>query len=114
MKLPSIRVLWSNCFRLFLKSSPKSEVCPKDENCRKRNITNPRYTFFIVSFLWLPLTVCNITSGGERATSLSTVTKHCAGQTLSSYHRARHWLYCLLAVRHFFFLFYQFIFYQSL
>jgi hypothetical protein len=38
-----------------------------------------------------------MTSGGMRATSLSTVTKICAGQMLSSYHCARHWLYCLLA-----------------
>jgi len=37
-----------------------------------------------------------MTSGGLRATSLSAVTKLGAGQTLSSYHCARHWLYCVL------------------
>ncbi|MBN1187628.1 MAG: hypothetical protein JXB49_35465, partial [Bacteroidales bacterium] len=40
----------------------------------------------------------NMTCGGLRATSLSTVTKLDAGQKLSTYHCARHWLYCLLAV----------------
>src|SRR5690554_6510103 len=39
-----------------------------------------------------------MTSGGLRATSLSTVRKLGAGQTLSCYHCARHWLYCLLPV----------------
>jgi hypothetical protein len=43
-----------------------------------------------------------MTSGGMRATSLSAVTKLGAGQTLSSYHCARHWLYCLLATGLFF------------
>ncbi len=46
-------------------------------------------------------TVCNMTSGGERATSLSTVANVDAGQTLSSHHCARHWLYCLLAAGRF-------------
>jgi len=40
-----------------------------------------------------------MTSGGMRATSLSTVTKLGAGQTLSSYHCAQHWLYCVLCGR---------------
>jgi hypothetical protein len=44
----------------------------------------------------LPLTFGNMTSGGMRATSLSTVINLDAGQTVSSYHRARHWLYCVL------------------
>ena len=38
-----------------------------------------------------------MTSGGEGATSLTTVANVDAWQTLSSYHCARHWLYCLLA-----------------
>lgn len=50
-----------------------------------------------------------MTSGGERATSLSAVANVDAGQNLSSYHCARHWLYFVLCRRAFYLILFKYI-----